>query len=202
MAKYFREEGLVTDSDPIVGAQENAGDPHYIPSADRHRPIKPNEILLLDLWGKLPTPGAVYADITWVGFTGDVVPEPFAKAFATIAAGRDAAIQKVQAGVAAGAAVQVTRRVLVLPVITDTQAGFKGFTAEWAGRVFDKTLVDGFAFDIEVLYLARRMGARIAEMPVSVEFRDDSTFDVGKHLPPFIEDIWRIRMNSWRGRYS
>ena len=39
---------------------------------------KPNEILLLDLWGKLPTPGAVYADITWVGFTGDVVPEPFA----------------------------------------------------------------------------------------------------------------------------
>ena len=133
MAKYFREEGLVTDSDPIVGAQENAGDPHYIPSADRHRPIKPNEILLLDLWGKLPTPGAVYADITWVGFTGDVVPEPFAKAFATIAAGRDAAIQKVQAGVAAGAAVRgwevdrVCRDVI-------TQAGYGQYLVHRTGH--------------------------------------------------------------------
>lgn len=106
------------------------------------------------------------------------------------------------ARLAAGAAVQVTRRVLVLPVITDTQAGFKGFTAGWATKVFDKATIDGFAFDIEVLYLARRMGARIAEMPVAVEFRDESTFDVGRHLPPFIEDIWRIRMNAWRGRYS
>jgi dolichyl-phosphate beta-glucosyltransferase len=106
------------------------------------------------------------------------------------------------ARLAAGAAVQVTRRLLVLPVITDTQAGFKGFTAEWAERVFGKATVNSFAFDIEALYLARRMGARIAEMPVSVEFRDESTFDVGRHLPPFLEDIWRIRVNAWRGRYS
>jgi dolichyl-phosphate beta-glucosyltransferase len=110
--------------------------------------------------------------------------------------------EKSPARLAAGAAVQVTRRILVLPVIADTQAGFKGFTAEWATRVFDKAAIDSFAFDIEVLYLARRLGARIAEMPVAVEFRDDSTFDVSKHLPPFIEDIWKIRMNAWRGRYS
>lgn len=110
--------------------------------------------------------------------------------------------ERSPARLAAGAAVQVTRRLLVLPVISDTQAGFKGFTADWAQRVFEKATVDSFAFDIEVLYLARRMGARIAEMPVSVEFRDESTFDVGTHLPPFIEDIWRIRVNSWRGRYS
>ena len=110
--------------------------------------------------------------------------------------------ERSPARLAAGAAVQVARRLLVLPVITDTQAGFKGFTAEWAARIFDKVTITSFAFDIEVLYLARRMGARIAEMPVSVEFRDESTFDVGKHLPPFLEDIWRIRMNAWRGRYS
>ncbi|MEX1174826.1 MAG: glycosyltransferase, partial [Mycobacterium sp.] len=53
---------------------------------------------------------------------------------------------------AAGAAVQATRRGLLLPVIRDTQAGFKGFTAGWAERVFSKATVDGFAFDIEVLY--------------------------------------------------
>lgn len=103
---------------------------------------------------------------------------------------------------AAGAAVQATRRGLLLPVIRDTQAGFKGFTALWAKRVFSKATVDGFAFDIEVLYLARRLGARIVEMPVEVEFRDESTFDVSTHLRPFLGDIWRVRKNAWRGRYS
>lgn len=102
MLKFFEEEGLIADNAPIVAAQENAGDPHYGPSKDVSRAIKPNEILLLDLWGKLPTPGAVYADITWTGFTGDTIPEKFSKAFGTIVAGRDAAINKVQTRVAAG----------------------------------------------------------------------------------------------------
>ena len=106
------------------------------------------------------------------------------------------------ARLAAGAAVQATRRGLLLPVIRDTQAGFKGFTALWAERIFRQASVDGFAFDIEVLYLARRLGARVVEMPVDVEFRADSTFDVSRHLRPFLGDIWRVRMNAWRGRYS
>ena len=103
---------------------------------------------------------------------------------------------------AAGAAVQATRRGLLLPVIRDTQAGFKGFAASWAERIFRRASVDGFAFDIEVLYLARRLGARIVEMPVDVEFRAESTFDVATHLRPFLGDIWRVRVNAWRGRYS
>ena len=103
---------------------------------------------------------------------------------------------------AAGAAVQVTRRGLLLPAIRDTQAGFKGFTAAWAERVFRTATVDGFAFDIEILYLAKRMGARIVEMPVEVEFRDESTFDVSTHLRPFLSDIWQVRKNAWRGRYA
>lgn len=45
-----------------------------------HRATNRNEIVLLDLWGKLPTPGAVFADITWVGYTGSTVPERYAKA--------------------------------------------------------------------------------------------------------------------------
>jgi hypothetical protein len=42
--------------------------------------IGDNEVVLLDLWGKLRQPGAVYADITWIGFTGPKVPERIAKA--------------------------------------------------------------------------------------------------------------------------
>jgi Xaa-Pro aminopeptidase len=58
--------------------------------------------VLLDLWGKLPQPGAVYADITWMGFTGRYVPERYAKAFAAIAAARDAAVALVERASSAG----------------------------------------------------------------------------------------------------
>jgi Xaa-Pro aminopeptidase len=101
MVQWFKDEGLVTDHPPIVGAQENAGNPHYAPTKERSRPIRPNELLLIDLWGKLPAPGAVYADITWTGFAGDAPPD-IAKAFGVIVAGRDAAVAKVQSAVAGG----------------------------------------------------------------------------------------------------
>jgi Xaa-Pro aminopeptidase len=102
MAGWFRDEGLVTDSDPIVGAMENAGNPHYQPTSTTNRPIRADELVLLDLWGKLATPGAVFADITWVGFTGRTVPARFAQAFAAICAGRDAAVDLVQRGLREG----------------------------------------------------------------------------------------------------
>ena len=53
MVQWFKDEGLVADSAPIVGAQENAGNPHYAPTRDQSRAVRPNELLLLDLWGKL-----------------------------------------------------------------------------------------------------------------------------------------------------
>jgi Xaa-Pro aminopeptidase len=102
MAGYFREEGLVSDSDPNVSAVENAGNPHYLPTASQTRAIRRDELVLLDLWGKLDQPGAVFADITWMGFTGRQVPERYAKAFAAIAAARDAAIALVQRAAAGG----------------------------------------------------------------------------------------------------
>jgi len=102
MAGWFRDEGLVTDSDPDVACQENAGNPHYLPTSTRSRAINAEEIVLLDLWGKLDRPGAVFADITWMGFTGRRVPERFARAFGAIAAARDAGVALVQDGVRAG----------------------------------------------------------------------------------------------------
>ncbi len=116
--------------------------------------------------------------------------------------GEYASEESSAARLAAGAAVQVTRRLLVLPVISDTQAGFKGFRREWAEKIFSRAVINSFAFDIEALFLARRLGARIAEIPVSVEFRDESTFDVSRHLPPFLKDIAAVRVNALRGRYD
>ena len=95
MVGWFGEEGLISDSAPCVAAQENAGNPHYQPTAAVNRDIGRNELVLLDLWGKLPVPGAVFADITWMGFTGPVVPEQYAAAFAAARDGRDAGIEAV-----------------------------------------------------------------------------------------------------------
>ncbi len=119
MVGWFTDEGLVAESAPCVSAQENAGNPHYLATAAAHRIIRPNELVLLDLWGKLRQPGSVYADITWIGFTGAAIPDRMAKAFGAICGARDAAVRVVQD--AAGArreirgfeADQAARRVLI-----------------------------------------------------------------------------------------
>jgi Xaa-Pro dipeptidase len=102
MVGWFADEGLISDSAPCVSSQQNAGNPHYQTTADVHRTIGPNEILLLDLWGKLQLPGAVFADITWMGFTGPVVPEKYARAFAAVRDGRDAAVELVKSATREG----------------------------------------------------------------------------------------------------
>jgi Xaa-Pro aminopeptidase len=102
MVRWFDEEGLISDSAPIVAAQENAGNPHYAPAAEGSRRIGPNEVVLLDLWGKKRGPGAVYADITWMSFTGPTVPDEIARAFRAIAAARDAAVALTRARAQAG----------------------------------------------------------------------------------------------------
>jgi Xaa-Pro dipeptidase len=102
MASWFAEEGLVSDSAPVVAAEKNAGDPHYLPTASATKTIGKDEVLLLDLWGKLDQPGAVFADITWVGYTGREVPARIVKAFHAVKDARDAAVDLVQQRTRAG----------------------------------------------------------------------------------------------------
>ena len=119
MVGWFTEEGLVADSAPCVSAQENAGNPHYLATAAEHRIIRENELVLLDLWGKLRQPGAVYADITWIGFTGTAIPEKMTNAFGAICDARDAAVSAVEVAARAGREIrgfeadQAARQVLI-----------------------------------------------------------------------------------------
>lgn len=96
MWQWFKEEGLTSDAPPLVAAMENASNPHYTPSASLSRPIRANELVLLDLWGKIEAPGAIFADISWVGFTGADVPEDMSRVFTTARDARDAAVDLVQ----------------------------------------------------------------------------------------------------------
>ena len=102
MFDWMDELGLTPEL-PNVSAQENAGNPHYMPTQDGSRFIRPNELVLLDLWSKLRVPGAVFADITWVAYTGDRVPDEFARAFEAARDGRDAAVELVRSSTANGA---------------------------------------------------------------------------------------------------
>jgi Xaa-Pro aminopeptidase len=96
MVGWFAQEELVSDSAPIVAIGANAGNPHYMPAAEGSQRIVPDEVLLLDLWGKQKHSGAVFADITWVGVTGRAVPAEIAKAFEAIVEARDTAVALVE----------------------------------------------------------------------------------------------------------
>jgi Xaa-Pro dipeptidase len=94
MVDWFAEEGLVSDSAPVVAVGSHAGNPHYLPSSKGSSAIEPDQVLLLDLWGKREAAGAVFADITWMGVTGRVHPR-VAGAFDAIVRARDAAVSLV-----------------------------------------------------------------------------------------------------------
>jgi len=95
MVTWFEEEGLVTDSPPVVAVGGNAGNPHYLPTADKCRAVVADQVLLLDLWGKKSDAGAVFADITWVAVTSSRVPAEVSRAFHAVAEARDAAVRLV-----------------------------------------------------------------------------------------------------------
>jgi glycosyltransferase involved in cell wall biosynthesis len=101
----------------------------------------------------------------------------------------------------AGGLVQVTRRALVLRGVRDTQCGFKFFRRHVGRAVFERSRIRSFAFDVEALFLARKLGARIVELPVSTVYRPESTFDVRRHLPRFLADVVQIRHNDLAGLY-
>jgi Xaa-Pro aminopeptidase len=94
--RHFAENGMTTYHPPIVGAGPNSADPHYAPSPNQSQLIRENELVLIDLWAKMDRPGAIYSDLTKVGFVGATVPENYDKLFAIVAAARDAAIARVR----------------------------------------------------------------------------------------------------------
>jgi Xaa-Pro aminopeptidase len=99
---HFAKHGLTTYHPPIVGVGPHGGDPHYEPVAGKDAVIEKGGYVLVDLWAKMDRPGAVYSDITRVGYMGEKVPDDYTKIFKIVAAARDAAIACVRDAFAAG----------------------------------------------------------------------------------------------------
>ena len=98
----FRREHLITDDPPIVAVNANSGNPHYEPHAEGSAPIRERDFVLLDVWAKKDTPGAVYYDITWTGVVGQAPSDKQREIFQIVRDGRDAGVKTVLDATAAG----------------------------------------------------------------------------------------------------
>ncbi len=91
---------------------------------------------------------------------------------------------------------------LATPGIWDTQCGFKLFRGDVAERLFKLQTLDGFAFDVEILYLARKFRYRIAEVPVRWLNDPNTKVQTLRHGMQMLRDLLIIRLNDLKGRYA
>lgn len=90
---------------------------------------------------------------------------------------------------------------LAVPGIEDSQCGFKAFRMDAAKAIFGRQRIDGFGFDVEVLYLARRLGYTIRVVPLEWEHKQNSSVAPVPDTLRMLSDVVRVRLNAWRGTY-
>ena len=91
---------------------------------------------------------------------------------------------------------------LILPGLNDTQCGFKIFQADVAEDIFRFQTLQGWSFDIELLYIARRRRYRILEIPIQWYYHSDTKVSALRDAVQMIKDIFRIRANARGGIYN
>ncbi len=85
--------------------------------------------------------------------------------------------------------------------ITDTQCGLKAFREDACRRIFERSRVDGFGFDVEILIIARAQGLRVRSIPVTLERSDWSSVRIVRHSLEMLGELGEIGINILRGRY-
>ena len=95
----------------------------------------------------------------------------------------------------------IVRILLGLPGIHDTQCGFKSFSAEAAEKLFSVQRINGWAFDAEVLFLAKQYGYKIIEVPVQWYYDGNSKINVLQDSIKMFRELLQIRENHRKGMY-
>lgn len=93
-------------------------------------------------------------------------------------------------------------RVMAVPGIQDTQCGFKAFRREVAREIFPYQTIEGWGFDVEILFIAQRFGYRIVEVPVIWYYGAESKVEPVKDTLGMVSDLWQVRRNGWQGLYD
>jgi len=91
---------------------------------------------------------------------------------------------------------------VAVPGVEDSQCGFKAFGRDAAHAIFGRQRIDGFGFDVEILYLARRFGYPIRVVPLQWVHKENSRVMPVRDTLLMLSDVLRVRFNGWRGRYS
>jgi Xaa-Pro aminopeptidase len=177
VCRRMTEAGLVWDHPPIVGFGANAANPHYEPVEGGDALLEPDQVVLLDLWGgrSLTT---VFADQTWMGFSGTTVPAEVQEVWTVVRDARDAAIARLRDGLGkgesvSGAALDAAARAHI------AAHGYAEYFVHRTGHSIDvnlhgsgphldsfetndsRVLLPGVGFSVEPgVYLANRFGIR------------------------------------------
>jgi Xaa-Pro aminopeptidase len=182
----FAINGLVADHPPILAVNAHAALPHFEPSAAADTPIRRGDLVLLDLWAKEPAADAVYADLTWMAYAGERVPDEHAQIFTIVAAARDAAVDFISERVSTGRPVRGEEADRVARSVIE-RAGFAeqfvhrtghsiGREVHGTGANLDsletqdhRALIDRTCFSVEPgIYLTGRFGVR-SELDMTIE---------------------------------
>jgi dolichyl-phosphate beta-glucosyltransferase len=91
---------------------------------------------------------------------------------------------------------------LVVPGIQDSQCGFKAFDRDAARAIFRRQSINGFGFDVEVLFLARQLGYPIQVVPLRWEHKQHSTVAPVRDTLMMLGDVVRVRGRLWRSHYK
>ena len=101
-----------------------------------------------------------------------------------------------------GRAFNLLVRILTLPGLHDTQCGFKCFRAEVADELFPLQMITGWTFDVEILFIARKRGLRVIEIPINWYFNAGSRVSILRDSAVMFADLFRIRLNNLKGMYD
>jgi len=93
-------------------------------------------------------------------------------------------------------------RLVAVPGIHDTQCGFKCFRREAARRIFPRQRATGFSFDVELLWLARKLGYGVVEVPVTWVNDPSSRVHPVRDSLRMLADLLRLRYDDLRGAYD
>lgn len=86
--------------------------------------------------------------------------------------------------------------------ISDFTCGFKGFKSQPAKKIFAKSLINRWAYDAEIIFLARKLGYSLTQIPVSWTNRKDTRVVLGNVILESLRDLIRIRINDFQGKYD
>lgn len=93
-------------------------------------------------------------------------------------------------------------RMLAVHNIQDTQCGFKCFRADIAHDIFSVQTINGWGFDVELLYVAQQRGYPITEVPIHWHYHGNSKVNPVRDTFRMFHEVWQVRLNSWRGCYD